>query len=51
MTTEDIVMDPPGGWFIEIRVRWTVHVGDKDYTRSVIGDRVETSGNHAYSCK
>ena len=50
VTTEDIVMDPPGGYFIEIRVRWTVHVGGKDYTKSVICDRFFDKGDKAYSC-
>ena len=50
VTTEDIVMDPPGGYFIEIRVRWTVHVGGKDYTRSVICDRFFDKGDKAYNC-
>ena len=50
VTTEDIVMDPPGGYFIEIRVRWTVHVGGKDYARSVVCDRFFDKGDKAYHC-
>lgn len=50
VTTEDIVMDSTRGWFREIRVRWTVHVGKRDYTKSVICVRVDETGNHAYSC-
>ncbi len=50
VTTEDIVMDSTRGWFIEIRVRWTVHAGGKDYTKSVVCDRFFDKGDKAYSC-
>ena len=50
VTTEDIVMVPPGGYFIEVRVRWTVHAGGKDYTRTVICDRFFDKGDKAYHC-
>jgi hypothetical protein len=50
VTTEDIVMVPSGGYFIEIRVRWTVHAGAKDYTKSVVCDRFFDKGDKAYSC-
>ena len=50
VTTEDIVMVPPGGYFIEIRVRWTVRVGGRDYTRSVVCDGFFDKGDKAYSC-
>ena len=49
VTTADIVLK--SGWFREIRVRWTVDVGDKNVTTTVICERVETTGNDAYSCK
>jgi hypothetical protein len=50
VTGDDITMDPPGGYFIEVRVRWTVRVGGKNYTKDVICDRIHDKGNNAYLC-
>ena len=50
VTADDITMDNSGGWFIEVRVRWTVRVGGKNYTKDVICDRIYDKGSHAYLC-
>jgi hypothetical protein len=50
VASEDIKMEPSGGYFIEVRVRWTVRVGGKNYTRDVTCDRIHDKGNKAYLC-
>ena len=47
---DDITFEPSGGYFIEVRVRWTVRVGGKNYTKDVICDRIHDKGNKAYLC-
>ena len=48
VTGDDITMEPSGGYFIEVRVRWTVRVGGKSYTKDVICDRIHDKGNQPY---
>jgi len=47
---DDITFEPSGGYFLEVRVRWTVRVGGKNYTKNVICDRIHSKGNKAYLC-
>ena len=50
VTADDITMESSVGWFIAVRVRWTVRVGGKNYTKDVICDRIHDKGNNAYLC-
>ncbi len=50
VTGDDITMEPSGGYFIEVRVRWTVRVGGRNYTKDVICDRIHDKGSQAYLC-
>jgi hypothetical protein len=50
VTADDIIMEPSGGYFIEVRVRWTVRVGGRNTTKDVICDRIHDKGNNAYLC-
>lgn len=49
VTTGDITLR--AGWFMGVRIRWTVTVDGRQFTRTVVCDRIYTEGARAYLCR
>ena len=48
VTTSDIYLH--AGWFMGVRISWTVTVNNRKYTKTVTCDRIQTEGDDAYTC-
>ena len=50
VTSEDIDLVPNGGYFMEVRIRFTVEVGGDKTTKTVTCDRIHDKGENAFKC-
>lgn len=51
VTTDDIDFDPSGGYFMAVRIRWSVTVDGDSFTKTVVCDRIHDTGRNAYLCR
>ena len=51
VTAEDIDLEPNGGYFMEVRIRYTIDVRGNNTTKTVTCDRIHDKGEDAFLCR
>jgi hypothetical protein len=51
VSTDDVPLGAEVAYFMGIKIAWTVKVDDRNFTRTVICDRINPDGTDAYICK